>query len=103
MRQGPAEAGHYVRAYNRTLMNILVTGGGRGIGRAIALSFADPDSVVAIAARTRDQLDATAKAIAERGARPIAVEVDVTDEHAVGRAFDEMRTTMPALDVVVNN
>jgi NAD(P)-dependent dehydrogenase (short-subunit alcohol dehydrogenase family) len=84
-------------------MNVLVTGGGRGIGRAIALAFAEPGSVVAIAARTRTQLEATAQAIAERGARPIAVAVDVTDEHAVDRAFDEIRATMPALDVVVNN
>jgi len=84
-------------------MNILVTGGGRGIGRAVALAFAEPGSIVAIAARTRTELDATAQAISARGARPIALAVDVTDEEAVARAFAEVRAIAPVVDVVVNN
>jgi 3-hydroxybutyrate dehydrogenase len=84
-------------------MTILVTGGGRGIGRAIALALSQPDAVVAIAARTRADLDDTAKAIAARGARPVALAVDVADEYAVARAFEELRAIAPAVDVVVNN
>jgi ketoreductase len=84
-------------------MNVLVTGGGRGIGRAIALAFAESGNIVAIAARTRTELDETAREIATRGARPIATAVDVTDEDAVARAFDAIRAITPNLDVVVNN
>jgi NAD(P)-dependent dehydrogenase (short-subunit alcohol dehydrogenase family) len=84
-------------------MTILVTGGGRGIGRAIALAFAEPGSVVAIAARTRADLDATAGDILARGATPVAVAMDVTDEQSVARGFDEIRSIAPALDVIVNN
>jgi NAD(P)-dependent dehydrogenase (short-subunit alcohol dehydrogenase family) len=84
-------------------MRILVTGGGRGIGRAIALAFAEPGATVAIAARTRAQLDETAAAIRERGAEAVVLAMDITDEPAVQRAFDELRASSAALDVLVNN
>jgi NAD(P)-dependent dehydrogenase (short-subunit alcohol dehydrogenase family) len=85
-------------------MAILVTGGGRGIGRAIALAFAVPGATVAIAARTASQLDETARAIEQRGATPLVLVCDVTDEAAVARAFEEIKGTGGStLDVVVNN
>jgi NAD(P)-dependent dehydrogenase (short-subunit alcohol dehydrogenase family) len=84
-------------------MTVLVTGGGRGIGRAIALAFAEPGRVVAVAARTRAELDEAAAALAARGARAIPLTVDVTDGAAVDRAFDELGTAARSLDVVVNN
>ncbi len=82
-------------------MTTLVTGGGRGIGRAIALAFAEPGATVAIAGRTVPQLDATAREIEARGARAIPIGLDVTDESAVARAFDALKAS--PLDVLVNN
>ena len=84
-------------------MNVLVTGGGRGIGRAIALAFAEPGNIVAITARTRQQLDDTAQAVAARGARAVPLACDITDEAAVDRLFDALRGACPTLDVLVNN
>jgi 3-hydroxybutyrate dehydrogenase len=84
-------------------MRVLVTGGGRGIGRAIALRFAEPGATVAIAARTGSELDDTARDIGGRGARPVVLRVDITDEEAVARAFDELRSAAPSIDVLVNN
>jgi NAD(P)-dependent dehydrogenase (short-subunit alcohol dehydrogenase family) len=47
------------------------------------MAFAEPGSTVAIAARTRTELDDTARAIGARGAGPIALVVDVTDANLV--------------------
>jgi NAD(P)-dependent dehydrogenase (short-subunit alcohol dehydrogenase family) len=84
-------------------MTALVTGGGRGIGRAIALAFAEAGSRVAIAARTRSELDQTAADIRKRGAEAVVLPMDVTDERAVDRAFAELRSTSTTIDVLVNN
>jgi NAD(P)-dependent dehydrogenase (short-subunit alcohol dehydrogenase family) len=85
------------------MKTILVTGGGRGIGRAIAVAFAEPGCRVAIAARTRAQLEETAQAVSGRGAEPVLLPIDVTDEDAVAAGFAELRKVADRLDVLVNN
>ena len=85
------------------MRSVLVTGGGRGIGRAIALALAEPGTLVAIAARTRADLEDTAAAIENHGARPVPLAVDVTDEAAVAEAFERLRAASRHLDVLVNN
>jgi NAD(P)-dependent dehydrogenase (short-subunit alcohol dehydrogenase family) len=82
---------------------VLVTGGGRGIGRAIALAFAEPGSTVAIASRTRAELESTGAAIEKKGAKAVLLTVDVTDEAAVSAAFKTLRGAVSTIDVVVNN
>lgn len=82
---------------------VLVTGGGRGIGRAIALAFAAPGSVVAIASRSGDRLAATAKEIEARGATAIALPLDVAEPASVEAAFERLRAAAPTLHVLVNN
>ena len=82
---------------------ILVTGGGRGIGRAIALAFAEPGAVVAIAARTQADLDATGAEIEKRGATPVLLNMDIRDEQSVTAGFRELRAATARLDVLVNN
>lgn len=82
-------------------MLTFVTGGGRGIGRAIALAFAEPGATVAIAGRTISQLADAARAIEQRGAQALVLELDVTDEAAVARAFESLKAS--TLDVLVNN
>ena len=69
---------------------VLVTGGGRGIGRAIALACAEEGARVAILARTREELDAVAAEAQERLKAQISVVVaDVTKEDEVAAAVSE--------------
>jgi NAD(P)-dependent dehydrogenase (short-subunit alcohol dehydrogenase family) len=81
----------------------VVTGGGRGIGRAIALALGGPDTLVAVAGRTRSQLDAVARELEAKGGRALPIEVDLTSEASVGRAGEELRAAAPRVDVLVNN
>jgi NAD(P)-dependent dehydrogenase (short-subunit alcohol dehydrogenase family) len=80
-----------------------VTGGGRGIGRAVALAFAEPGAIVAIGSRTAAQLDRTAQEIRDRGAEAIAVEMNVTDSHSVQSALSRLHARGIRIDVLVNN
>jgi 7-alpha-hydroxysteroid dehydrogenase len=81
----------------------IVTGAGRGIGAATARAFADAGANIVIAARTLAQIEETAAAVRERGARALAVRCDVLEadqrENLVNAALEEFGR----LDVLVNN
>jgi NAD(P)-dependent dehydrogenase (short-subunit alcohol dehydrogenase family) len=82
---------------------IVVTGGGRGIGRAIALAFAEAGTTIVIAGRTKPQLEETAATLRSRGATAIALELDVTDGKKVSSAIAGLRSDVQSVDVLVNN
>jgi NAD(P)-dependent dehydrogenase (short-subunit alcohol dehydrogenase family) len=75
----------------------LVTGGGRGIGRAIALALSGTGTTVAIAARTWSQLESTARELESTGAHAIPVEMDVTSDGSIARAVDALRADVAHL------
>ena len=81
----------------------LVTGAGRGFGRAIALRLAEEGAAVTVTARTRAQLDETATLIAAAGGRAHAVAADVTDRAQVERVVTETRERFGGLSLLVNN
>ncbi len=81
----------------------VITGAGRGIGRAIASGFAEQGAKVVCAARTQGQIDETARAIRDVGGDAIAVPCDVSDAAAVERLYAETRAHFGAVDIVVAN
>jgi NAD(P)-dependent dehydrogenase (short-subunit alcohol dehydrogenase family) len=81
----------------------VVTGAGRGIGRATALALAERGYDVALLARTEAQLEETAARIAERGRRALAVRCDVSRGGEVQRAAARVLEELGAPRVVVNN
>jgi len=81
----------------------IVTGAGRGIGRAIAVALARAGSDVALASRTVEELEAAAEEIRTLGRRALVVPTDVTDEAAVRALVQRTVAELGALDVMVNN
>jgi NAD(P)-dependent dehydrogenase (short-subunit alcohol dehydrogenase family) len=81
----------------------LVTGGGTGIGRAIALAMAALGAEVAIASRDLDHLEPTAEEIRGRGGRAFATTVDVREPEAVEAMVDEVEAEFGQITVLVNN
>ncbi|MCE9636050.1 MAG: SDR family oxidoreductase [Planctomycetes bacterium] len=81
----------------------LVTGGGSGIGRAVALRLAQDGHTVAVCGRSRAKLDAVAGEIAAAGGHAVAVILDVTDAVSVRAAVGRVRAAIGDPLLVVNN
>ena len=81
----------------------LVTGGGRGIGRAVAVALAEAGASVAVTARTEDQVDETVRMIRESGGTAGAFPADVSDPEAVERLVSEVTASLGPVDLLVNN
>jgi NAD(P)-dependent dehydrogenase (short-subunit alcohol dehydrogenase family) len=81
----------------------LITGGGRGLGRAIALAFADAGAHVAVASRTREQLDEVAALVRATNRRALTVEIDVTDSASVAQMIGATRDEFGRIDILVNS
>jgi len=82
----------------------LITGGGRGIGRAIAIAFAQEGAGVIVAARSLDQIESVANEVRAGGAVAAAIACDVADGESVQQMFAQVREQFGRLpDIMVNN
>ena len=81
----------------------VITGAGRGIGRAIAIGFAEQGAKVVCAARTLSQIEETADAIQQSGGDAIAIPCDVTDAAQVARLYAQTRARYGPAHIVVAN
>jgi len=91
------------REYNIEGKVAIVTGGGRGIGKAIALVFAEAGVDVVVAARTVEQIEGTAKEIRGLGQRALAVSTDVTKADQVENMVKKAISEFGKIDILVND
>jgi NAD(P)-dependent dehydrogenase (short-subunit alcohol dehydrogenase family) len=81
----------------------VVTGAGRGIGKAIALALAARGAALGLIARTDAELKETAREIAHGGGRAMAFVADVTDAETIHNAMARFGESLGAIDLLVNN
>lgn len=81
----------------------VITGGGRGIGRAIALKFASKGAAVVVAARTKSEIESVAKEILDAGGRAAAIPTDVADEKQCEHLIRSSEAQFGRVDILVNN
>jgi len=81
----------------------LITGGGRGIGREIALAFARQGLALAVVGRDRARVDEAATEARALGARALGLGLDVTDADAVRVVWARVAAELGEVDVLVNN
>jgi NAD(P)-dependent dehydrogenase (short-subunit alcohol dehydrogenase family) len=82
---------------------VWITGASAGIGRAMALAFAEAGADVAVSARRADRLTEVVAGIAARGRRGLAIPCDVTDEQAIEATVEQVVEHFGRLDVAVAN
>ena len=82
---------------------VLVTGGGRGIGRSIALAFANLGADVVIASRNAENLDRTAEEIIDAGVGCLAVPTDIRDVDQVESLVEQAIECFGGIDFLINN
>lgn len=81
----------------------IVTGGGRNIGREIALELARGGAKVAVFARSADEIQETARLVETEGGEALAIQGDVIDAESVERAVVQVVQRFGAVDILVNN
>ena len=82
---------------------VVVTGGGTGLGREMALALAGAGADIAVVGRRPEPLEAVARDAADLGRRALAVPADVTDPDRVGQMFRMVLDELGRVDVLVNN
>jgi NAD(P)-dependent dehydrogenase (short-subunit alcohol dehydrogenase family) len=81
----------------------IVTGAGRGIGRALAVGLAEAGADVALISRTREDLEKTASIIHEIGRRTLILQADVTKREEVQQAVAQVKGEWEKIDILINN
>ncbi|WP_066174044.1 SDR family NAD(P)-dependent oxidoreductase [Bacillus marinisedimentorum] len=93
----------YLPSFKLEGKTAVVTGAGRGIGRAVAIGFAEAGADLILIARTQEDLEATAETVQEIGQKTLVIQADLTKPEDISRAFQKMKVEGRKIDVLVNN
>ncbi|RTZ00853.1 3-ketoacyl-ACP reductase [Flavobacterium sp. RSP49] len=83
--------------------NALITGAGKGIGKAIALALAKEGVNVILIARTQDEIDSVAAKVRSLRVKALAITADVVDINSVNAAVEQALTEFGTIDILINN
>ncbi|WP_418262293.1 3-ketoacyl-ACP reductase [Flavobacterium faecale] len=83
--------------------NALITGAGKGIGKAVAIALAKEGVNVILVARTQTDIDTVAAEIAPFGVKTLALTADVADINSVNQAVTKALTEFKTIDILINN
>lgn len=89
--------------FSLTNKTAIVTGGGRGLGRAIAIGLAQFGADVALVSRTEKELQETARAVEQEGRRALVYPTDVSNKANIERVVNDVVTKWGRVDILVNN
>jgi NAD(P)-dependent dehydrogenase (short-subunit alcohol dehydrogenase family) len=107
----------YFRVYNQSFGSVemltndislkgkvaIVTGGGRGIGKAISLAFAEAGADIVAVARTQEEIEETCHEVTALGQQGFAIPTDVTNANQVDKMVEKTITLFGKIDILVNN
>lgn len=83
--------------------NALVTGAGKGIGKAVAIALAKEGVHVALLARTAADLQSVADEVENEGVKAVIITSDVSDINSVNKAVEEAKASLGEIDILINN
>lgn len=83
--------------------NALITGAGKGIGRAVAIALAKEGAHVALLARTEEQLNKVAEEAKSLGAKVAVLVADIADINSVNAAAEKAKAELGPIDILINN
>ena len=81
----------------------IITGGGTGLGKAMALALAEEGADIVVAGRRVEPIEQTAKEVSALGSRGLAISTDVTDSQQINRLVERTLAEMGRLDILINN
>jgi 3-oxoacyl-[acyl-carrier protein] reductase len=81
----------------------IITGGSRGLGRAIALAFAGEGAKIAVVGRNKSRCDEVISQISKRGGEAISIMADVASDTDVTRMVEQTKDKFKRIDILVNN